>query len=133
MGQAPGLYVAESGGLPPIPSPVLDRRMRAPRRLQLLEAAIAAGTGWLAFEPNTEATWVRLRGQIADFLARQWQAGWLQGTRPDQAFFVRCDRTTISQHDLDNGRLVCMIGVALLKPAEFSIFQLGSLTADAPA
>ncbi|MEI6419704.1 MAG: phage tail sheath C-terminal domain-containing protein [Sphingomonadales bacterium] len=133
MGQAPGPYVAEAGGLPAIPSPALDRRMRAQRRQQLLEAAIAAGTGWLVFEPNTEATWARLRGQIANFLQQQWQAGWLQGTRPDHAFFVRCDRTTISQHDLDNGRLVCMVGVALQKPAEFNIFQLGSLTADAPA
>jgi phage tail sheath protein FI len=54
----------------------------------------------------------------------------LLGDRPDKAFFVRCDRTTMTQNDLDNGRLVCLVGVAPLKPAEFVIFRIGQWTAD---
>jgi hypothetical protein len=53
------------------------------------------------------------------------------GTTPQQAFFVRCDRSTMSQADLDNGRLICLVGVAAIKPAEFVIFRIGQKTADA--
>jgi phage tail sheath protein FI len=53
------------------------------------------------------------------------------GATPEQAFFVRCDRSTMTEADLANGRVVCEIGVALLKPAEFVIFRIGQKTADA--
>ena len=53
------------------------------------------------------------------------------GTKPEEAFFVRCDRTTMTQNDLDNGRLICLIGIAPVKPAEFVIFRIGQWTADA--
>jgi len=52
------------------------------------------------------------------------------GTKPEDAFFVRCDRSTMTQNDLDNGRLICLIGVAVVKPAEFVIFRIGQFTAD---
>ena len=52
------------------------------------------------------------------------------GTKPVEAYFVRCDRTTMTQNDLDNGRLVCLVGVAPLRPAEFVIFRIGQQTAD---
>ena len=57
--------------------------------------------------------------------------GALLGAKPEEAYFVRCDRTTMTQNDLDNGRLICLIGVAPTKPAEFVIFRIGQLTADA--
>ena len=53
------------------------------------------------------------------------------GRTPDEAFFVKCDRTTMTQNDLDNGRLVCLVGVAPVHPAEFVIFRIGQWTADA--
>jgi phage tail sheath protein FI len=53
------------------------------------------------------------------------------GDNPSQAYFVRCDRTTMTQNDLDNGRMICLIGVAVLKPAEFVIFRIGQITAQA--
>jgi phage tail sheath protein FI len=57
--------------------------------------------------------------------------GALQGRRAEEAFFVRCDRSTMTQNDLDNGRLVCEIGVAPMRPAEFVIFRIGQKTLDA--
>jgi phage tail sheath protein FI len=53
------------------------------------------------------------------------------GTKPEEAFFVKCDRTTMTQSDLDNGRLVCLIGIAPIRPAEFVIIRIGQWTADA--
>ncbi|MCB1913241.1 MAG: phage tail sheath family protein, partial [Rhodocyclaceae bacterium] len=61
------------------------------------------------------------------------KSGHLMGEKPDKAYFVRCDRSTMTQNDLDNGRLVCLIGVAVIKPAEFVIFRIGQKTADARA
>ena len=86
---------------------------------------------WAVFEPNGEALWANIRGTVSDFLFNEWRSGALLGTRPEEAFFVRCDRSTMTQNDLDNGRLICLIGVAAIKPAEFVIFRIGQKTADA--
>ncbi|HNH46247.1 MAG TPA: phage tail sheath C-terminal domain-containing protein, partial [Myxococcota bacterium] len=72
-----------------------------------------------------------IRGAVSDFLYNEWRNGALLGSKPEEAFFVRCDRTTMTQNDLDNGRLVCLVGVAVVKPAEFVIFRIGQMTADA--
>jgi len=61
-----------------------------------------------------------IRGAVSDFLYNEWRNGALLGGKPEEAFFVRCDRSTMTQNDLDNGRLICEIGVAVLKPAEFT-------------
>src|SRR4030095_13712716 len=68
---------------------------------------------------------------ISSFLFSEWKSGALLGGAPEEAFFVRCDRSTMDQNDLDNGRLVCLIGLAVVKPAEFVIFRIGQKTADA--
>lgn len=96
-----------------------------------LEASIDRGTQWAVFEPNGEALWANVRSTISDFLYNEWVSGALLGSTPKEAFFVHCDRSTITQNDLDNGRLICLIGVAALKPAEFVIFRIGQKTADA--
>lgn len=95
-----------------------------------LERSIDKGTQWAVFEPNGEALWANVRRTIEDFLLNEWQNGALLGDKPEKAYFVRCDRSTMSQNDLDNGRLICLIGVAPLKPAEFVIFRIGQWTAD---
>jgi Bacteriophage tail sheath protein len=101
------------------------------RRLFIyLEHSIDKGTQWAVFEPNNERLWANVRSTIEDFLLVQWKSGALMGSKPEQAFFVRCDRTTMSQNDLDNGRLICLIGVAPTYPAEFVIFRIGQWTAD---
>lgn len=95
-----------------------------------LEASIDRGTQWAVFEPNGERLWANVRETVSDFLYNEWVNGALLGSSPDEAYFVQCDRTTMTQNDLDNGRLVCLVGVAALKPAEFVIFRIGQTTAN---
>jgi phage tail sheath protein FI len=99
------------------------------RRLFLfLEESIDEGTQWVVFEPNDEKLWARVKQTITQFLTRVWKDGALMGTTPEEAFFVKCDRTTMTQDDIDNGRLVILIGVAPVKPAEFVIFRIAQWT-----
>ena len=102
------------------------------RRLFIfLEKSIERATQWVVFEPNNEMLWSRTTATIKQFLTGVWRTGALMGTTADEAFFVRCDRTTMTQDDIDNGRLVCIIGVAPTKPAEFVIFRLAQTKAGA--
>jgi uncharacterized protein len=103
------------------------------RYFNYLEASIDRGTQWAVFEPNGERLWANIRQTISDFLYNEWINGRLLGATQEEAFFVKCDRSTMTQNDLDNGRLVCLIGVAIIKPAEFVIFRIGQKTADARA
>ena len=100
------------------------------RLFNFLEHSIDRSTQWAVFEPNNERLWASIRQSIEDFLITVWRTGALMGTKPEEAFFVRCDRTTMTQNDLDNGRLICLIGVAPTYPAEFVIFRIGQWTAD---
>ena len=100
------------------------------RYFAYLERSVDKGTQWAVFEPNGPQLWGTVRRTIEDFLFNEWQMGALLGDKPEKAFFVRCDRSTMTQNDLDNGRLVCLIGVAPLRPAEFVIFRIGQWTAD---
>lgn len=100
------------------------------RYFAYLERSIDRGTQWSVFEPNGEALWANVRRTVEDFLLNEFQMGALLGDKPEKAYFVRCDRSTMTQNDLDNGRLVCLIGVAPLRPAEFVIFRIGQWTAD---
>ncbi|HZT75351.1 MAG TPA: phage tail sheath subtilisin-like domain-containing protein [Vicinamibacterales bacterium] len=101
------------------------------RYFMYLERSIDIGTQWAVFENNGDALWANVRRTIEDFLYNEWKSGHLFGTTPKEAYFVRCDRTTMTQNDFDNGRLVCLIGVSPLRPAEFVIFRIGQKTADA--
>ncbi len=100
------------------------------RYFAYLEHSIDKGTQWAVFEPNGEGLWANVRRTIEDFLLNEWQSGALLGDKPEKAFFVRCDRSTMTQNDLDNGRLVCLIGIAPVRPAEYVIFRVGQWTAD---
>ncbi|HWC78205.1 MAG TPA: phage tail sheath C-terminal domain-containing protein, partial [Blastocatellia bacterium] len=101
------------------------------RYFNYLEASIDRGTQWAVFEPNGERLWANIRDTVSSFLLNEWKSGALLGATTEEAFFVRCDRSTMTQNDLDNGRLICLIGVAVVKPAEFVIFRIGQKTADA--
>jgi hypothetical protein len=98
------------------------------RFLCYVEHSIDQGTQWAVFENNNETLWNRVRRTVEDFLFNEWRNGALLGTKPESAFFVRCDRSTMTQNDLDNGRLICLIGVAVVKPAEYVIFRIGQMT-----
>jgi phage tail sheath protein FI len=95
-----------------------------------LEHSIDNGTQWTVFEPNGEELWANVRRTIEDFLLGEWERGALVGTKPEHAFFIRCDRSTMTQDDLDEGRLVCLVGVATLRPSQFVIVRIGRWTAD---
>jgi phage tail sheath protein FI len=98
------------------------------RTLIFLEASIDRGTQYAVFEPNTPDTWSRVADSVSAFLLTQWRAGALFGRKPEEAFFVRCDETTMTADDILNGRLICHIGVAIVRPAEFVIFQIEQIT-----
>jgi len=101
------------------------------RRLFIyIEHTIDKGTQWAVFEPNNHRLWANIRQTVEDFLLVLWKDGALLGEKPEEAYFVRCDRTTMTQNDLDNGRMICLVGVAPVKPAEFVIFRVGQWTAD---
>ncbi len=99
------------------------------RLLIFIEASIERGLQWVVFEPNSEPLWARVTRVITNFLTVVWRSGALEGTSPEEAFFVRCDRTTMTQTDVDNGRLIVQVGVAPVKPAEFVIVRIGLWTA----
>jgi phage tail sheath protein FI len=94
------------------------------RLFNYLEESIEEGTQWVVFEPNDVKLWARVKQTISLFLTTQWRNGALMGNTPEEAFFVKCDRTTMTQDDIDNGRLIVKIGVAPVKPAEFVIFRI---------
>jgi phage tail sheath protein FI len=102
------------------------------RYLAYLERSLEAGTQWAVSEPNGEALWARVRMAVSDFLFNEWRSGALLGSKSEEAYTVRCDRSTMTQNDIDAGRLICVIGVAPVKPAEFVIFRISQWTADRP-
>ena len=94
------------------------------RLLIYLEQSIKKGTAWVIFEPNNETTWTKIKSTIDDFLTQEWSAGILLGAKKQDAFFINCDRTTMTQNDIDNGRINVIIGVAPVKAAELIIFRV---------
>lgn len=99
------------------------------RRLFIyLEESIRQNTNWVVFEPNDQVLWLRVRRTIEVFLSNVWKNGALAGGSEAEAFFVDIGPNTMTQDDIDNGRLVCVIGVAPVKPAEFVIFRLTQKT-----
>jgi phage tail sheath protein FI len=102
------------------------------RRLFLfLERSIGRGTKWVVFEANDVRLWTRVRALIENFLVDLWRAGALMGMKPQEAFYVRCDRTTMTADDIASGRLICEIGIAPVRAAEFIILRIGQWTRDA--
>ena len=96
------------------------------RRLFIfLEESLDEGTQPYVFEPNDERLWARIRDSVTIFLTRIWRDGALMGSKPEEAFFVRCDRSTHSDDDILNGRLVMEIGIAPVRPAEFVVIRIG--------
>ncbi|HYP24610.1 MAG TPA: phage tail sheath family protein, partial [Actinomycetota bacterium] len=100
------------------------RYVNVRRLFNYLEESILEGTQWAVFEPNDHALWAKIRRTIAAFLTNEWRKGALFGQTPDQAFFVKCDEETNPPEIVDSGQVVCQVGVAPVKPAEFVVFQL---------
>jgi phage tail sheath protein FI len=128
--KTPGVYVEEVPvARRPIASAVADWKSVNIRRLPLyIERSLDEGLRWVVFEPNGPTLWAAVRQDAQAFLLGLFRKRVLKGAKPEQAFFVRCDATTMTQDDIDNGRLVAEIGIATLRPAEFVIFRIGQWT-----
>lgn len=100
------------------------------RLMSFVLRSLDRGTQWAVFEPNGPVLWARVRGAVEQFLNGLWRSGGLQGTMPDKAYFVRCGPDTMTQNDIDSGRLILLVGLAPLRPAEFIIVRIGQWTAD---
>jgi len=95
------------------------------RRMAIfLKTSIYNGIQWAIFQPNDETLWSSLRLNIRVFMMTQFRAGAFQGSTPDAAFFVKCDSSTTTQTDIDNGVVNILVGFAPLKPAEFVVLKL---------
>ena len=94
------------------------------RFILFVEQSLQAGLQAAVFEPNGPALWLAVRSTIENFLLNQWKAGALLGATPDQAFAVRCDQTTMTQADINAGRVIVQMGLAPLRPAEFILLKI---------
>ena len=103
------------------------RYVNVRRLLIYIEESIKNNTSCAVFEPNTEVLWMRVQRTITNFLTTLWAAGSLAGASASEAFFVDVSRSTMSPDDIANGRLICKIGVAPTRPAEFVIFRVTQL------
>jgi phage tail sheath protein FI len=104
------------------------RYINVRRLFNYLEKSILNATQFAVFEPNDQALWGKLRRSISAFLVNEWRSGALFGATADEAFFVKCDDETNPAEVIDAGQVVCQIGVAPVKPAEFVIFELSQFS-----
>jgi phage tail sheath protein FI len=104
------------------------RYLNVRRLFNYLEESILLGTQWVVFEPNDDRLWSSIRRNITAFLTEEWRRGALFGRTPEEAFYVKCDRDNNPPESIDLGQVVCEIGVAPVKPAEFVIFRLSQFS-----
>ena len=136
----PGLFVEETGAGPPLDLE-FEINDETPDRLNskgVNAIRCFPGSGipvWGARRLSTDPEWkyigARVRDTIRPFLREQWRSGALSGATEEKALFVTCDETTMAQDDILNGRLICKIGIAPIRPAEFVIFRIFQHTAAA--
>ena len=99
----------------------------------LLRVSIYYGIQWAVFEPNDEPLWSELRFNIGAFMTRLFRQGAFQGSTPSDAFFVKCDKETTTQADIDAGVVNVLVGFAALKPAEFVVVKISQKAGQASA
>ncbi|THA29286.1 phage tail sheath family protein [Streptomyces sp. A1277] len=104
------------------------RYLNVRRLFNYLEESILLGTQWVVFEPNDDRLWSSIRRNVTAFLSEEWRRGALFGRTAEEAFYVKCDRDNNPQESIDLGQVVCEIGVAPVKPAEFVVFRLSQFS-----
>jgi phage tail sheath protein FI len=104
------------------------RYLNVRRLFNYLEESILLGTQWVVFEPNDDRLWSSIRRNITAFLTEEWRRGALFGRTAEEAFYVKCDRDNNPQESIDIGQVICEIGVAPVKPAEFVVFRLAQFS-----
>ncbi|KXU87038.1 phage tail protein [Caballeronia megalochromosomata] len=101
------------------------RYVNVRRTYQWISKSIRGGTKWVVFEPNDPSLWKNIRSNVEQFLLQAWRGGALFGTSPEQAFFVKCDAETNPPEEIESGRVIAVIGIAPVRPAEFVLFRIG--------
>jgi phage tail sheath protein FI len=104
------------------------RYINVRRLFNFISESIMEGTQWSVFEPNDEKLWIQLRIAASNFLTRVWNDGALFGSTPSQAFYVKCDSETNPPEVIEAGQVICEIGIAPVKPAEFVVFRLSQFS-----
>jgi phage tail sheath protein FI len=107
------------------------RYVNVRRLFNYIEESVLEGTQWVVFEPNDHDLWQRIRRTISAFLLRVWRDGALFGATPDEAYYVKCDSETNPPEVVDAGQVVCEIGIAPVKPAEFVVFRIAQFSGGA--
>jgi len=105
------------------------RYVNVRRTTIMIEESIRDATRWVVFEPNDAKLWKAIRASVGDFLTSLWRTGALVGAKPEQAFFVRCDRETNPLERVEQGKVTFLVGVASTKPAEFTVLQFAQVAA----
>lgn len=113
--QIPNIYVEET---PPDPHRIEFHPATA------IMTPLERGFDWVAFEENGPTLWAKIKAVAEDYLMQVWRGGFLVGTSVKEAYFVRCDRSTMTQIDLDQHKAILLIGMAFHKPAEFEILRI---------
>ena len=103
------------------------------RTALFLEQSLTASLTWVVFEPNADPLWSAIRLTINAFMLSLFNQGAFQGTKPSDAFFVKCDSQTTTQTDIDNGVVNILVGFAPLLPAEFVVISIAQLAGQSPA
>jgi hypothetical protein len=105
---------------------------RNPDKVASLQKILECGLKWVALEPNSPQTAALAKGRIDEVLTQMWRDRRFVGAKPDHAFFTQCGDAVTPKAERDQGLLVCMIGVAVLRPAEFEILKIARRTANSP-
>ena len=91
----------------------------------MIEESIQNSTSFVVFEPNNTTTWLKVRGMIGSYLIGLWKQGALAGSKPEQAYFVKVGLgETMTSNDILEGKMIITIGIAAIRPAEFTIFNV---------
>ena len=93
-------------------------------RLRIIENVLTEKTRWSVSAPDNEMTWIKVHQVVSQYLFNLWRSGGLQGSNRQQAYFVRCDRSTMTDDDIANGRVNILVGVALKRPTDFVFLRI---------
>jgi len=107
----------------------MPRKYVLARRLALfIEEGPCRGPQWAVFGPNDERLWCRIKSTVGSFMAMLIREGAFPALTPDEAYFVKCDRETMTQNDINKENINILIGFAPLKPAEFVIIRIRQIS-----
>lgn len=98
--------------------------IRADATRTMLERWCITELEWVHYESNSPPVWQQVVRHLRGYLGSLWVSGGLPGTTLTEAFFVRCDRSTMTQQDISENHVICLVGLASVKPAEFVLYRV---------